>query len=344
MNKQLHAVSPTDNGLLITKSAWQQALIDAITEPEELFEILKLDKQHLDKAKLASQLFPLRVPRSFATLMQAGNINDPLLQQILPLGAELNISNNYQQDPLDETAANKAPGLLHKYKNRVLLIVTSSCAINCRYCFRRHFAYDDNNPSLAGWQQAIDYIQQDEEITEVILSGGDPLLAPDRYLQQLHDMISAIPHVKLLRIHSRLPIVLPERINEEFLNWFSNSRLKPVLVTHSNHPNEISEDVRQAMQRLKHHGVTLLNQSVLLRGINDDAITLTKLSQRLFAADILPYYLHTLDKVQGTAHFAVKDSQATSIYQSLLANLPGYLVPRFVTEIAGQASKSPIFF
>jgi EF-P beta-lysylation protein EpmB len=316
-------------------------LKNLITDPAELLQLLEIDPALLPSAIEAAKLFPLRVPRSFVARMQKGNVRDPLLRQVLPLGLELNDSPGFTRDPLNEKVANPIPGLLHKYHGRVLLTVVGSCAINCRYCFRRSFAYDENNPGTKGWERVVDYIARDSTITEVILSGGDPLVAPDEHLAALSQKLATIPHVKTLRIHSRLPIVSPERVTAELINWFTASRLRPVLVVHCNHPQEIDLEVRAALQKLKQAGITLLNQAVLLREINDSAEVLIELSEALFDMGVLPYYLHLLDKVQGTAHFDVAEERAQKIIGEMMRRLPGYLVPKLVREVAGAPTKLP---
>ncbi|MDO3386806.1 EF-P beta-lysylation protein EpmB [Gilvimarinus sp. SDUM040013] len=322
--------------------SWQEALKNLIRSPKELFELLQLDNTDLEMALEACGQFELRVPRSFAARMQIGDPNDPLLKQVLPTGRELLAEPGYSQDPLGEQAANPHPGLIHKYKGRVLLVVTGSCAINCRYCFRRHFPYQDNRPSRETWRQALDYIAQDDSINEVIFSGGDPLNAPDSTLQWLSAQIAQIPHITRLRVHSRLPIVIPARITDSCLEWMASDRFDNVLVIHANHANEIDAGVASALARLKSHGVTLLNQTVLLNGVNNHAQTLINLSERLFQCGVVPYYLHMLDKVAGAAHFDVDQADARRLVQVMRENLPGYLVPKLVREIAGEASKTPI--
>lgn len=328
------AVNGSDN-----KALWQKQLAQAISDPAELIQILKLNPEQLPQALLAARQFPLRVPRGFVARMQAGNPEDPLLKQVLPLGIELHTQPGYVQDALAERLANPIPGLLHKYHGRVLLTITSACGINCRFCFRRHFPYEENNPGTAGWDKALAYIANDEHIKEVILSGGDPLAASDAYIEKLVQKIAAIPHVKTLRIHSRLPIVIPERISAELISWLTTTRLKPVLVTHCNHAQEINEEVRAALWPLRQAGVTLLNQTVLLKGINDSPASLIALSEALFEAGILPYYLHMPDKIQGTAHFDVSDEAAKALHWEITQKLPGYLAPRLVREVPGAPAK-----
>ncbi|MDF2940118.1 MAG: epmB [Gammaproteobacteria bacterium] len=311
----------------------------AITDPAQLLAYLNLAPGLLESAKAAGKLFPLKVPLGFANRMEKGNPNDPLLRQILPLGAELVETTGYGSDPLEEQASNPIPGLLHKYHGRVLLITAGTCAVNCRYCFRREFPYEDNNPGSKGWDKAIEYIQNDSSITEVILSGGDPLMLSDKPLQNLLNKIAEICHVKTLRFHTRLPVVLPERINENLINILEQARLQVVMVIHCNHPNEIDSQVSQALHRLKNAGISLFNQSVLLAGVNDNVDTQIALQQKLFENNVLPYYLHLLDKVRGTAHFYVTDEAAKQIIAGMTQRLPGYLVPKLAREVPGLGSK-----
>ena len=327
---------------LAATESWQQALANVIRQPEELFNLLQLDKAALPAAITASQDFALRVPRSFVARMEAGNADDPLLKQVLPLGAELDYQPGFTDDPLGELHSNPMPGLIHKYQGRVLLIVSGGCAINCRYCFRRHFPYSDNNPSRAERGHMLDYLRNDASIHEVILSGGDPLAASDQLLSELVRDIASIPHVTTLRVHSRMPIVIPQRINEQCIQWLTGTRLNTVMVVHCNHANEINDEVRATLSKLKQAGITLLNQTVLLAGVNDDSDSLSALSESLFNAGALPYYLHALDKVQGAAHFQVPEQQGQKLVSELLARLPGYLVPKLVKEVAGASSKVPI--
>jgi len=231
------------------------------------------------------------------------------------------------------------PGVLHKYHGRVLLMATGACAVHCRYCFRRHFPYAEANPVVDRWRQALDYIAGDDSIAEVILSGGDPLSMSDRRLADLTRRLDAIPHLRRLRLHTRLPIVLPERVNDELLDWLGATRLKTAVVVHANHANEIDSSVIAALSRLKASGAELLNQSVLLRGVNDSTEALMALSEKLFEAGVLPYYLHLLDKVQGAAHFEVEETAARCLMAELSRQVPGYLVPRLVREIPGAPGK-----
>ncbi len=321
---------------------WQDQLADVIREPAELLQLLQLDPALLPAAEAAARDFPLRVPRAFAARMRKGDPADPLLRQVLPIGAELEVVPGYGPDPLEERQANPAPGLIHKYHNRVLMIAASACGVHCRYCFRRHFPYSENNPSREQWQDALAYIAANPQIDEVILSGGDPLAANDRYLSWLVEQLAAIPHLQRLRIHSRLPVVIPARLDDSCLDWLSATRLKPVLVIHANHAQELDDHVAEAMQRARARGLTLLNQSVLLAGVNDSVEALSALSLRLFDIGVLPYYLHTLDKVAGSHHFLVPDETAKALISRLAASQSGYLVPKLVKEIAGVPAKLPL--
>lgn len=321
---------------------WQTLLKEVITDPAELLDQLELSSSLLPAALRVAQLFPLRVPRNFVARMQKSNPFDPLLQQVLPLAAEEYVNVDFNQDPLLEKSFNPLPGLLHKYQGRVLITIAGACAINCRYCFRRHFPYAKNRAGGEAWQNILDYIQADTSINEIILSGGDPLLANDDYLHQCVDELAHISHLKTLRIHSRLPIVLPERITPQLLSWFTSTRLQAVLVTHSNHANELDDSVQLAIENLRQRKITVLNQAVLLKGINDSIEALSNLSERLWECGVLPYYLHLLDKVQGAAHFAVDQEKAKQLLIGLRSSLPGYLVPKCVYEQAGAQSKLPV--
>ncbi len=283
--------------------------------------------------------FPMLVPRGFADRMERGNPKDPLLLQVLPMEDEDNTTEGYCLDPLGEAAATIAPGVLHKYSGRVLLVATAACPIHCRYCFRRHFPYSESMACGVNLDQAIASLHDDNEITEVILSGGDPLMLSNPYLQAMIDRLERIEHLQRLRIHSRMPIILPERIDQETAATITSSRLKVVLVTHCNHANELNHHVQQALNTLTENGITILNQSVLLREINDNPDALKALSEKLFSFGVLPYYLHMLDRVDGAAHFAVATTRALSLHRQLQNILPGYLVPRLVYEKTGAKSK-----
>lgn len=325
-----------------TTSDWQAALRDAIRDPDELFALLALPRSQLEEAKNAAKDFRLLAPRGYVARMRAGDPRDPLLLQILPRGRELDPIAGFVTDPVGDLAAETVPGVLHKYHGRVLLVATGACAVHCRYCFRRHFPYGDSNPARNAWREAIAYLDSHTEVNEVILSGGDPLLLDDDKLANLLGELERIPHLRRLRLHTRMPVVLPERINAALLTWTRHTRLQIVYVIHANHANELDESVAQALGLLRGAGVHLLNQSVLLRGINDNVQTLECLSQRLFACGVLPYYLHLLDPVDGAAHFHVDDCEALAVMERLRARLPGYLVPRLVREEPGARAKTPV--
>jgi L-lysine 2,3-aminomutase len=320
---------------------WQQELAGAITHPEALLRALELDPALFPEAVRAAQLFRLRVPLSFVRRMRRGDPADPLLRQVLPVAAELTDPAGFGPDPLAEREALRAPGLLQKYRGRALLIVTGSCAVHCRYCFRRAFPYAEQLGS-GSLQQALDGIAADPGIEEVILSGGDPLSLSDARLRSLTDRLAQVPHVRRLRLHTRLPVVLPSRVDAGLLQWLADLPWPVAVVLHSNHGNEVDEGVRAACARLRGAGATLLNQAVLLRGVNDSVAALTDLSQRLFAAGVLPYYLHLLDRVCGAAHFEVAEATAQQLVGELAASLSGYLVPRLVREVPGAPAKIPV--
>lgn len=320
---------------------WRALWREAVTDPHELLTLVGL-------AHLATRLpaddagFAVRVPRGFVARMRQGDPLDPLLLQVLPQLAELDHVPGYGVDAVGDMAARSAQGLLHKYDGRALLIASGSCAINCRYCFRRHFPYSDEMAAAGQWRKALEHVRQDSSIRELILSGGDPLSLATSKLEELTRGLTDIPHVTRLRIHTRLPVVLPERVDEAFGRWLGELPLQKVVVLHANHANEFDAAVNAACARLRDMGATVLNQSVLLRGINDDANTLVDLSERLFAAGVLPYYLHQLDRVQGSAHFEVDDDQAIALVDAMRQRLPGYLVPKLVREVSGEASKRPV--
>jgi EF-P beta-lysylation protein EpmB len=316
---------------------WQYELRHAINNPLELLELVGLSNSVLKQKVVIPASFKLKVPRGYVARMRYGDINDPLLRQVLPLIDETEDIEGFNLDPVGDLAAEKVPGLLQKYQGRVLLVTTAACAIHCRYCFRQHFDYKSLNINLS-----LNQIASDTSISEVILSGGDPLNIIDSRLSELAFSLSKISHLKRLRLHTRLPIVLPERVTDELLNWLTATNLQPVIVVHANHANEIDEQVSLALERLANAGITVLNQSVLLRGINDNATDLIELSEKLFSCRVLPYYLHVLDRVQGAAHFEVAAEKAAQLLEQMRKNLPGYLVPRLVREVAGVEFKLPV--
>jgi L-lysine 2,3-aminomutase len=325
---------------LSSQLTWQEQLANLITDPQELLALLQLSPASVGYSDAALRSFPLRVTRAYAAKMRVGDPHDPLLRQVLPHHDETLPNPGLSTDPLEESTYNPAPGILHKYQGRVLLITTQNCAIHCRYCFRRHFPYQDNRPSRAQWRQSLQYVADDSSIKEVIFSGGDPLALANSHLATLLGLVSEIPHVERIRFHTRLPVVLPSRVDDSLLAMLRQAPQQCVMVIHTNHAQELDLEARHACERLRAAGVTLLNQSVLLAGINDHVDTLTQLSEQLFAANVLPYYLHLPDNVSGTGHFLVSKSQALTLLQQMQTRLPGYLVPKLVQEEPGAASKT----
>ncbi len=322
-------------------TSWQKELANVVTDPQKLLKMLDLDLESYQEHFSARKLFPVRVPVPFIRRMKKGDISDPLLVQVMPRSEEFRNQVGYFTDPLEEHDT-VAEGLLHKYKHRVLMIVKAGCAVNCRYCFRRHFPYQDNSPNKQRWQSALNYIKQHPEINEVIFSGGDPLMANDQHLSWLIGEIEQIAHVKRLRIHSRLPVVIPSRVTETLVSRLSHSRLKVAVVLHINHYHEIDNSLTRAVDKFRLANIPLFNQSTLLKGVNDSAEVLSKLSEQLFDIGIQPYYLHIFDKVQGAAHFDLPLDTVQKIIKQTMAILPGFLMPKVVSEIAGEASKTPI--
>ncbi|ENU19136.1 MAG: EF-P beta-lysylation protein EpmB [Acinetobacter sp.] len=329
---------------LYQEQNWQSQLSDLITDPLELLEVLKLcPEQLLSGAILASEQFKLRVPRAFVGKMTVGDPLDPLLLQVLPHHLELEDYPDFVTDPLGEEQANQQPGVLHKYKSRFLLTLTGACAVHCRYCFRRHFPYQENLPKNEDWLNIKNYIESQPDINEVIFSGGDPLTLSNRKLKLWIERLESLPQIKFLRIHSRVPIVIPNRVDEELVSLLKNSRLRIILVVHSNHAAELDDLTCARLSLLVQQQITVLNQAVLLKGINNSAQVLVDLSYRLFDAGVMPYYLHVLDKVKGAHHFDLSPKEINLIYKDVLENLPGYLVPKLVREIAGEKNKTPLF-
>lgn len=327
-------------GALGQQPDWKKALGELVTDPLELLSLLEISPQEIPWAW--NKHFPVRVSKSFIQRMQKGDPHDPLLRQVLSQQNESQLSSGCSNDPLLERNFNPLPGLLHKFQNRILLTFTANCAIHCRYCFRRHFPYAENNPGRPGWSAILNYIAERPEIIEVILSGGDPLLALDENLKAFLQQLAAITHVRLLRFHTRLPVVIPERITPTFIQALPSERFNISMVYHINHAAEIIPDITHGVTLLKQNNITVLNQAVLLKGINDKAECLKQLSLDLFAAGILPYYVHLLDEVQGAQHFSVDLSRAKELQAYLRENLPGYLVPRFVKEIPYKLNKEPL--
>lgn len=323
-----------------SRAQWQQELAAAVRAPAELLADLGLPESLVEGANAATADFRLMVTRSFVERMEPGNPHDPLLRQVLPVAEETVVREGFVADPLQEAAARQAPGLVQKYRGRVLLIAAGSCAINCRYCFRREYPYEAEPRRLEDWLPAISAIADDETIHEVILSGGDPLILSDTRIDALLSELEAIPHLTNVRIHSRLPIVLPSRVTDGLVRRLLDSRLQPVTVVHSNHPNEVVATCRDALAKLVRSGVPTLNQTVLLRSINDDPTVLIELSRRLTAIGVMPYYLHRLDRVTGTAHFEVAEERGYELVAEMRRHLPGYAVPRLVVEEPGEEHKT----
>jgi len=325
-----------------SQATWRQAMKAAIRTAAELFEALRLPATDLPAARRAEKLFPVFAPREYVALMKPGDLQDPLLRQVLPLGAEETPAAGFTADPVAEQQAAIAPGLLQKYAGRALMIVTGACAVHCRYCFRRHFPYDQAETTQR-WGPAVDAIAADPSIEEVILSGGDPLTLTDDLLAGLATRLAAIPHVQRMRIHTRLPVVIPQRVTADLTGWLRATRLTPVMVIHANHPQELSPQVTAATARLIDAGVPVFNQAVLLRGVNDNAATLIELCRQLVNRRITPYYLHQLDRVAGAAHFETAAETGPALIEQLRAALPGYAVPQLVQEVAGHTSKTPLY-
>lgn len=321
---------------------WRQAWRDAVRDPRDLLQLLNLPQLAGRLSDTAAAQFPLRVPRGFVARMHPGDPHDPLLRQVLPLDDEERLVPGFGLDAVGDAAATAAAGVIHKYRGRALLVATGSCAVHCRYCFRRHFPYAEQTAARDGWAPAVAHLQADSSIHEIILSGGDPLSLATHKLAELTDALHHVPQLRRLRIHTRLPVVLPERVDEALVAWLSALPWPVAVVLHANHANEFDGDVDAAMARLRDTGASLLNQAVLLRGVNDSVDAQASLAERGFAAGVLPYYLHQLDRVAGTAHFEVSDLQARRLHAALARRLPGYLLPRLVREIAGQPGKQPL--
>lgn len=322
------------------KTPWRAQIRDAFRTPEALLCHLGLEQAAGPDAARPS--FPMLVPLAFAQRMHAGDPDDPLLRQVLPDPLEAQITPGFSSDPVGDLPSRQAPGILHKYHGRVLLITTGACAIHCRYCFRQNFPYATERASGHHWDQTLAYLQAQPSAEELILSGGDPLMMPTAQLRALTDALRQVRHIRRLRIHTRLPIVLPDRVSANLLAWLSDLPWPVVMVVHANHAREFDAEVDHALQRVRNTGAVLLNQAVLLAGINDDAAVLAALMERGLASGTLPYYLHLLDRVAGAARFELSDSRALGLMEQLRRRLPGYLVPRLVREQAGLPYKLPI--
>lgn len=320
---------------------WQNCVKDSVQDPTELRQ--QVDLRHRLEMTAAANSFPLRIPRNFLQGCAQRDESNSVLRQFIPDTRETLTVPGWGTDPVGDSYAQVMPGVLHKYHGRVLLITTGACPVHCRYCFRRSFPYQDSNAKYDRFASALRYIAQDSSVWEVILSGGDPLMLPDRTLAQLNQELSLIPHVTTLRVHTRFPVVIPQRVTAELCHWLSQNRLQKVIVLHCNHPAELSLEFATAINRLRAAGVTILNQSVLLKGVNDSVDTLVQLSLILHRHGILPYYLHLLDPVAGSQHFHVDDTVAVDLHARVAEQLPGYLVPRLVREIVGEPGKTPVF-
>lgn len=320
--------------------SWRNAIKNAVRHGRDLCRILNVDKDLAGYSTAASESFPVFAPWEFIRRMSPGDPHDPLLRQVLATSDEEHSPAGFADDPVGDDAATLSPGLIRKYRSRALLITTGACAIHCRYCFRRHFPYADAPKSADDWQPALEQIAADRELDEVILSGGDPLTLVDETLAELAQRIARIGHIQRLRIHTRLPIVIPQRVNSELLAWLRGTRLTTIMVVHANHPNEVDDSVAQSLTSLVNAGVPVLNQSVLLRGVNDEVGALVELSRRLVNLRVMPYYLHQLDRVRGAAHFEVPLQRGLELVDEMRKHLPGYAVPRFVQEVAGEESKT----
>jgi EF-P beta-lysylation protein EpmB len=334
--------APTQPAAEPAPPRWQRLWRDAVRDPRELLALVGLPGLAARVSDAAAAQFPLRVPRGFVARMRQGDPADPLLRQVLPLDDEDRIVPGFVLDAVGDREARGGTGIVHKYDGRALLVATGSCAIHCRYCFRRHFPYGEETAAANQWREALAYLAADASLTEVLLSGGDPLSLATPKLAEFTDALAGLPHVRRLRLHTRLPVVLPERVDDALLAWLSALPQQRVVVIHANHANEIDAGVARALGELRRAGATLLNQAVLLRGVNDDVAALADLSERLFEAGVLPYYLHQLDRVAGAAHFEVPEAESLTLHAALSARLPGYLVPRLVREVAGAPAKLPL--
>jgi len=321
--------------------SWKKEYAEAIQDPAQLLDYLQLPQSLLPAAQQASAQFPLRVPRSYLQRMQKARSDDPLLLQVLPLAQEMLSQPSYRHDPVGDLEASPLPGLIHKYHDRALVMLSAACAVHCRYCFRRHFPYGEHSLHDEQWQNIVDYLSR-QQISEVIFSGGDPWSLSDEKLEQALGTLAGLAKLRRIRWHTRLPVMIPSRVSRRLLALLSAQTTTQIVVVHINHAREIDQQLCRALTALRRTGATVLNQSVLLRGINDDAAILARLSHALFEAGVLPYYLHELDKVQGAAHFSVDRARAKRIMSELAAQLPGYLMPRYVVEIAGEAYKTPL--
>lgn len=327
----------------VQQERWQRELAAAVRCSKVLLERLQLDPALLaSEEPIAKPAFPVMVPENYLQRMQPGNPRDPLLLQVLPRTEEQLRLPGFSVDAVGDLEAQQTAGLLQKYHGRVLLITTGACAIHCRYCFRQSFPYSGLPVTTEQWLKAMRAIQADSSISEVILSGGDPLVLTDGRLEKLIQELEQIPHLQRLRIHTRLPIVIPARVTTGLLHLLQRTRLQPFIVIHANHAAELTGDCPAAVQRLVRQGIPILNQAVLLRGVNDTVESLEQLSLGLINLGVTPYYLHQLDRVHGTAHFEVPEVDGRQLIAALAARVPGYAVPRYVREIRGATGKTPV--
>jgi len=320
-------------------TSWQSELHDAVRDAGELCRRLRLPSELAEEGVNGAEQFPVFVPPSYLARIRPGDPRDPLLLQVLPSAEESREVPGFSLDPVGDASASLQAGVLQKYYGRALLITTGVCAVHCRYCFRRHFPYEEAPHSDAAWDTALTAIAADSSIHEVILSGGDPLMLVDERLAKLAEKIAAIPHISRLRIHTRLPIMVPSRVTEKMLAWLTGGRLTPIVVIHANHAQELDSEVAQSLASLREAGAMLLNQAVLLRNINDTTAAQVALAERLIEIGVVPYYLHQLDRVAGAAHFEVPITEGLALMKELRAQLPGYAVPRYVQEVTGESSK-----
>jgi EF-P beta-lysylation protein EpmB len=340
--------SKSDNGTISNPESnnreWQKDMQKAFRRLDALLDYVHLDANNAPFPLALDPTFPILVTTSFADSMKKGDWLDPLLLQILPLGSEENPSLGFQNDAVGDLPAQIIPGLLHKYASRALLMVSPNCAIHCRYCFRREFPYADLPHGQQAWEPAWEYLKTAQGIDEIVFSGGDPLFLDNRRLQSLLQAATALPNIHTIRFHTRLPIVLPSRMDARLLELFKITAAKKtlVIVIHANHSHELGELAAGALSLLRASGAMLLNQTVLLKDVNDNADTLVKLSQRLIHLGVLPYYLHQLDRVTGTAHFEVAESLGLELMEEMRRRLPGYAIPKYVREVAGQKYKSAL--
>jgi EF-P beta-lysylation protein EpmB len=332
----------TEAAPLPPSRTWQRELRGSIRRLDDLPSGCLPEEEHRSALRRVEQAFPIVLPDNLLRQVSSAPADDPVLRQYLPRLEELDAPPGFRADAVGDGPARSVPGLLQKYSGRVLLMVSGTCAVHCRYCFRRHYPYGEEPKDLASFEPAFDWIKQDQSIREVILSGGDPLTRTDSWLASLVDRLAEIPHLATLRVHTRVPIVIPARVTPELIGWMTSTRLQPIMVVHVNHPKEIGPETASSLGALHQAGITLLNQSVLLAGVNDSVETLEELSRTLLRLGVLPYYLHQLDRVAGAAHFEVPLARGLALMEELRERVPGYLVPRYVREEPGRGSKTPL--